>query len=202
MDIQGVQKYASQPAFSRLVQMCAEFFTLEDREGGSWWEVEGTRWDLLIPEESSRKDEERLREMTAGIIFGWGKGYYGGMSGETKIQYTFTQGWGNLGSWDIVWMLDQGKKDMFSFPEKVCWCLFSLENEHTKNWNQFYTLMNGFFSSGTTEILELRAISSENKENRILHFSMIQSTVCWEVHLWQIRGGEYEVTAIWLNIWK
>ena len=60
MDIQEVQKYASQPAFSRLVRMSAEFFTLEDREGGSWWEVEGTRWDLLIPEESSREDEELL----------------------------------------------------------------------------------------------------------------------------------------------
>ena len=46
---------------------------------------------MLIPEENSREDEERLREMTAGIIFGWGEGYYGGVSREMKIQYTFGQ---------------------------------------------------------------------------------------------------------------
>lgn len=97
----------------------------------------------------------------------------------------------------------RAKKICFRFQEKVCWCLcFFLKMSIQKTENKFYTLMKGFFSSGTAEILELRAINSENKENRILHFSMIQSTVCWEVHLWQIRGGEYEVTAIWLNTWK
>ena len=96
-----------------------------------------------------------------------------------------------------------GQKRCFLFQEKVCWCLcFLLRMSIQKTKNKSYTLMKGFFSSGTTEILELRAISSENKENRILHFSMKQNKVCWEVHLWQIHGGEYGVTVIWLSMWK
>ena len=73
----------------------------------------------------------------------------------------------------------RAKKICFRFQEKVCWCLcFFLKMSIQKTENKFYTLMKGFFSSGTAEILELRAINSENKENRILHFSMIQSKVC------------------------
>lgn len=72
-----------------------------------------------------------------------------------------------------------GQKRYVSVSRKksvgVC---FFLKMSIQKTENKFYTLMKGFFSSGTAEILELRAINSENKENRILHFSMIQSKVC------------------------
>lgn len=43
----------------------------------------------------------------------------------------------HLGSWEIVWMLNQGKKDMFPVPGKsLLLSVFSLENEHTKDWKQ------------------------------------------------------------------
>ena len=144
------------------------------------------------------EDEERLREMTAGIIFGWGE-WVGKWRSSTHLPKV-GEIWAAerlFGCWP------RAKKICFLFQEKVCWCLcFLLRMSIQKTENKFYTLMKGFFSSGTTEILELRAISSENKENRILHFSVKQNKVCWEVHLWQIHGGEYGVTVIWLNMWK
>jgi len=91
----------------------------------------------LIPEESSREDEERLREMTAGIIFGWGKGYYGGMSGETKIQYTFTQGGEIWAAERLFGCWTRAKKICFRFQKKsvgVCFLLrMSIQKTETNS---------------------------------------------------------------------
>lgn len=92
---------------------------------------------MLIPEESSREDEERLREMTAGVIFGWGKGYYGGMSGETKIQYTFTQGGEIWAAERLFGCWTRAKKICFRFQKKsvgVCFLLrMSIQKTETNS---------------------------------------------------------------------